>query len=330
MAEASRVDSASDSEGLQVIRDNVVVRLIVYYVLVYSFIVALESLFPSIVDYMNVERLRELAGTRGFGNIDRPDVGIDVLSGPGDILRPERSIPVLISMLGALALALPVAWVYTWTRPHNKTGQAVAQALIILPIAIALVVFLVKGSLALAFSLAGIVAAVRFRTSLSDTGDAVFLFVVIGIGLSAGVQLLSVSFIASMFFNGVVLAVYRTQFAARPSRLVGLQLQRDGPMNPAALPDGPPGWVSTSVDSIPSEAIVMVHTADPDRVERIAYLVFSRHAKQWKLNQTTEGDAGATVLEFSIRLKKRTEVGVVVAAIRDAGGAGVTKVETIP
>jgi hypothetical protein len=325
------VDSDSSSDGLQVIRDNVVVRLVVYYILVYSFFVALEGLFPSIVDYMNIERLRELAGTQGtFGNAEQIDIPLEALRGTDDMLRPERSIPVLISMLGALALALPVAWVYTWTRPYNKTGQAVAQALIILPIAIALVVFLVKGSLALAFSLAGIVAAVRFRTSLSDTGDAVFLFVVIGIGLSAGVQLLSVSFIASLFFNGVALAVWRTQFAARPSRLVGLQLQRAGPVDQGALPDGPSPWVSTSVDVIPSEAIVMIHTADPDAVERLADLVFSRHAKQWKLNQITEGEAGAKVLEFTVRLKKRTEVAVVVEAIREAGGASVAQVESIP
>ena len=190
--------------------------------------------------------------------------------------------------------------------------------------------FLVKGSLALAFSLAGIVAAVRFRTSLSDTGDAVFLFVVIGIGLSAGVQLLSVSFIASVFFNGVALAVWRTQFAARPSRLVGLQLQRDGPSYSDALPDGPAPWVSTSVDTIPPVAIIMIHTTDPDRVERLADLVFSLHAKQWKLNQTTEGEAGSKVLEFSVRLKKRTELAVVVKAIHDAGGASIVKVESVP
>lgn len=325
------MDSNGGSNGHQVIRDNVVVRLVVYYILAYTFFWTLEALFPSIVDYMNIERLRELAGTQSaFGDPDRAEIPVDVLYGRDDILRAERSVPVLISMLGALALALPVAWVYTWTRPQSKTGQAVAQALIILPIAIALVVFLVKGSLALAFSLAGIVAAVRFRTSLSDMGDAVFLFVVIGIGLSAGVQLLSVAFIASVFFNGVALAVWRTQFAERPSRLVGLQLQRGGPMDHGALPDGPSPWASTSVEVIPSEAIVMIHTTDPDRVERLADLVFSLHAKQWKLNQTTEGEAGSKVLEFSVRLKKRTEPAVVVKAIRDAGGESIVKVETIP
>ncbi len=325
------MDSNSGSDGLQVIRDNVVVRLVVYYIFVLSFFLTLETVFPSILEYMNIERLREMASTQGaFGDPERTSVPLEVLHGPAELLRPERTVPVFISMLGALALALPVAWVYTWTRPYNKTAQAVAQALIILPIAIALVVFLVKGSLALAFSLAGIVAAVRFRTSLSDTGDAVFLFVVIGIGLSAGVQLLSVSFIASVFFNGVALAVWRTQFAARPSRLVGLQLQREGPSDQGTLPDGPSPWMSTSADTIPPVAIIMIHTTDPDRVGRLADLVFGLHAKQWKLNQTTEGEAGSKVLEFSVRLKKRTELAVVVKAIRDAGGASIVKVESVP
>ena len=94
-----------------------------------------------------------------------------------------------------------------------------------------------SSALALAFSLAGIVAAVRFRTSLSDTGDAVFLFVVIGIGLSTGVPLLSVAFIASVFFTGVTLAVWRTRFAENPARLEGFRLIPTGPASFHALPD---------------------------------------------------------------------------------------------
>jgi len=48
------------------------------------------------------------------------------------------------------------------------------------------VVLIVRDSVALAFSLAGIVAAVRFRNTLRDTKDAVYIFLAIAVGLAAG------------------------------------------------------------------------------------------------------------------------------------------------
>ena len=56
------------------------------------------------------------------------------------------------------------------------------QTLVILPIVAAGVVFMVKNSLALAFSLGGIVAAVSFRNTLRDTKDAVYIFLATGVG----------------------------------------------------------------------------------------------------------------------------------------------------
>ena len=76
-------------------------------------------------------------------------------------------------MTGAFLLMLPVAWVYILTRQKKGYRQSVVQTLIILPIVVAGVVLLVKNSVALAFSLGGIVAAVSFRNTLRDTKDAV-------------------------------------------------------------------------------------------------------------------------------------------------------------
>ncbi len=81
---------------------------------------------------------------------------------------------------------LPVSWVYILTRQKKGFRQSVVQTLIILPIVVAGVVLLVKNSIALAFSLGGIVAAVSFRNTLRDTKDAVYIFLAIGVGLAAG------------------------------------------------------------------------------------------------------------------------------------------------
>jgi hypothetical protein len=163
-----------------------------------------------------------------------------------------------------LLVALPVVWVYGWTRPRRRYNQTFAQTLIVLPIAITLVVFLVKGSLALAFSLAGIVAAVSFRTALEEPLDGVYLFLVIGTGLAAGVQLLFVALIASVVFNAVTLTIWRLNVGSQPAVLEGWRLVGRGGHQPirdgAGIPLRPDAAIEqgeanvTSVETLRSKA----------------------------------------------------------------------------
>src|SRR2546428_9972091 len=90
-------------------------------------------------------------------------------------------------MLGALVLALPSAWVYRVTKQQRGYDQAVVQTVIVLPMTIAGTLILVQNSLALAFALGGIVAAIRFRNTLKDTKDVVYIYLALGLGLAAGV-----------------------------------------------------------------------------------------------------------------------------------------------
>jgi hypothetical protein len=321
------VESNGGSASVSPLRDNVVVRLGLYYLAVFALFAGLAELFPSIAEYATLERLRVVGGAQDLLG-GEGGAAIDNVYGTEALLRLDRTVPVVASMLGALALSLPVAWVYTWTHPNEKTMKAVARALLMLPLAIAFVVFLVKGSLALAFSLAGIVAAVRFRTSLSDPGDAVFMFVGIGIGLSAGVQLLSVAFLASVIFTSVTLAMWRTRFAEDPPRLEGLRLC------PAEMVGSHPSFDPTTgarrkSNGEGSETVFSVQSTDPGQVARLTELVFGRYAKEWRLNRVTDGEGGSWLLEFSVRLKKGVHPATVEEAIRGSGGQPIVRVESV-
>jgi hypothetical protein len=324
------LESKDGSTIISPLRDNVVIRLGLYYLAVFGLFAGLAALFPSIAEYAMLERLRVVGSAQGLLGAGGGEGGaaIDTLYGTDALLRPERTVPVLASMLGALALSLPVAWVYTWTHPNQKTMTSVARALVVLPLAIAFVVFLVKGSLALAFSLAGIVAAVRFRTNLRDPGDAVFLFVGIGIGLSAGVQLLSVAFLASVLFTAVTLALWRTRFAETPPRLEGFRLCPAEPAGSHASAD-PTTWPREKTNAEGFETVFFVHSTNPAQVERLTELVFGRYAKEWRLNRVTDGEGGSRLLEFSVRLKKWVEAAIVEDAIRESGGTPIVRVESV-
>lgn len=124
----------------------------------------------------------------------------------------QLALTVLLALFGTLALMLPVTWVYMSARNLRRHSQVVAQALIILPLVVTGIVFIVRDSLALAFSLAGVVAAVRFRTNMRDPRDLVFIFLAIAVGFSAGVQALEVGVLVSIVFNFVVLLSWRYDF----------------------------------------------------------------------------------------------------------------------
>src|SRR5207253_2466850 len=121
------------------------------------------------------------------------------------------TLTVAAAMIGAILLALPVAWIYTLTRQKRGYQQSVVQTLMILPPLVAGVVVMVKYSVALAFSLAGVVAAVRFRTTLEDSKDAVYIFLATAIGLAAAVQL-PMAAVISVVFNALVLFLWYTDF----------------------------------------------------------------------------------------------------------------------
>jgi len=114
---------------------------------------------------------------------------------------------------------VPVAWVFILTRSRKGFNQSTVQTLIFLPVVVAGVLMLVQHNVALAFGLGGVVGAVSFRNRLEDPKDAIYIFVAIAVGLSAGVQVLSVAAAISMFFNLVVLYAWKFDFGRMPAAL---------------------------------------------------------------------------------------------------------------
>jgi polyphosphate kinase len=156
----------------------------------------------------------------------------------GFLTDPHVEFRVLLALLGSLALVLPIAWVYMVTRRESRYDQALVHTLVMLPIAVTGIVVIVQSSIALAFSLAGIVAAVRFRNTLQDTKDAVYVFLAIGIGLAAGVQVLPVALIVSAVFNVVILLLWQFEIGNiyGPTKQVQAVVTTEGAPAVAKLP----------------------------------------------------------------------------------------------
>lgn len=198
-----------DKKNGRVYSLNPFVGLTLYYGLVATAIVIILRAFPAMIDYLPVGGAGALGTGFGTDIFEPVALGAPDLSG---IL--ESSIKLFLAMSGAFIVMLPVSWVYLGTRKRADISQAFVSTILLLPIAVAGVVHVVRNSLALAFSLAGIVAGVRFRHTLKDTGDAIYLFTSIGVGLASGIGAFEIAATLSIFFNYVVLGLWIVGFAS--------------------------------------------------------------------------------------------------------------------
>ena len=119
---------------------------------------------------------------------------------------------ITLSMLGALLVMIPVRWVYLAvgdleTAEEQPTEHKVSASLLLLPLVVTAIIVIVKFSLALAFALTGIFAGVRYRTSLKNLTDALFIFACMAVGLAAGTQTLGIALALSVVFVFTALAL---------------------------------------------------------------------------------------------------------------------------
>ena len=318
--------------GVAPMRDNIIFRLVVYYLAMIVFLGGLMHLFPAIPQYIDQERGRVARSTESnAGDILPSEEGGGLLATTtAQLFTPARSVPVVVALVTAFLVTLPVTWVYRWTRPRKRYSQVFAHTLLVVPIGIALVVFLVKGSLALAFSLAGIVAALRFRTSLDEPMDAVYMFIVVGAGLAAGVQLLAVAFIASVVFNITALAVWRSNWGEYPAIVAGWHLVHAGGegqllgVSGVVKPGHPNG---NEEEKSPYNAKLRVQTTQVEAAQRAAIPILDRSAKNWQVAQVTQMEDGSSVVEFDVRLKKSTDLAAFIREIEQSETGHLGKVE---
>ena len=186
-------------------------QLTLYYSVVALSVMLLSWASPDFVDFLNNNKgIPEFTDSLGLNHL---------ISGEG---KSEAFVPqahymrdLFFGTLGAIVMIFPCSWVYLKVRTKVGLNQALIKTMIILPIIVASVVTIVQNSLALAFSLAGIVAAVRFRHTIRSSADTLFIFVSIGVGLAAGVNALGVALIMTLFFNYVFLILFSANFGYR-------------------------------------------------------------------------------------------------------------------
>jgi hypothetical protein len=280
-------------------------------------------------------------------------------------LAPQEgpaALPTAIAMTSALLFSIPVAWIYTLT--HRKKGwkQGTVQSLVILPVVIAGIVVLLKYSLALAFGMAAIVAAVRFKSTLNDTRDSAFMLCGIGMGLSAGV-VPEIAGVLSFVFNAVVVGMWYMDFGRAPASLEGklaeATLERAlehasrtgtfvarmddevfkslGPDQLEAIADRAWRRRKRNAPDLADEdrkvthedysLLLRIRTASPDALRDVVEPEFAGLFKRWRFGDVVHEEDGLHTVEYAVELASTVTPGVVSDTLRSAAATHLVRLE---
>jgi hypothetical protein len=226
------------------------------------------------------------------------------------------------AMLGALVLAIPVAWVYLITRRRKGFAQSVVHTILMLPLAVAGTMVLVQNSIPLAFSLAGL-AVLRFRNTLDDTKDAIYLFVATGIGISSAAHALDVGLALSFLFSSTAVVLWWTDLGRTPAKLKArLTLEKLRETREMRIP--------VPADGLPADpwnAVLRVHASNSDEAQSAVESVLRESAKRWELTGITPGEHGFQQIEYVVRLKPSIARGSLLNSLRARGAPNVIGAE---
>ncbi len=306
--------------------DSPATKVVVKVTLYYAALIIIGSL-----------ALRYVPHSPGINEVLMPSMlGGTGTGAKGELIGPAPGHGILaamvsVAMIGAILLMLPVAWVYQLTRAKRGYQQSVVQLLIILPLVVAGIVVLVKYSLALAFSLAGIVAAVRFRNTLDDSKDAVYVFLATGVGLAAAVDI-QVATAISIIFNVTILLLWYADFGHSPVELEGAiankRLQRakelaqtgtfvaqlDNEVFMNMSPEQLEGvaeraWKRAREDGKggPRDIRLRIRARDVEQVRETFEPLIDEHAKKWHASEVSIDAGGIEKIDYFVELKKKSD-----------------------
>ena len=114
---------------------------------------------------------------------------------------------IILTTLASMALGVLITLFYAYMNRKKGFTLEFSVTIIAISSVIAMIIAVIGTNIASAFSLAGIMSIVRFRSLQQKTSDIAFLFVAMATGLTAGLGLLLPA-LAFVVLTGVLLNLY--------------------------------------------------------------------------------------------------------------------------
>lgn len=122
---------------------------------------------------------------------------------------------LFLALLVSLILGLALTWAY---KHRTLYTREFAVSLTLLPCLMALVIFLVNGSLGTSIAVAGTFSLIRFRSATSGSRELIAIFLAMIIGLAAGTGYLALAVLFTVFILAVWLLLEKKQSKSNHQR----------------------------------------------------------------------------------------------------------------
>jgi hypothetical protein len=119
------------------------------------------------------------------------------------------------SMLLAFALAQVVAGVYVWTFRGLSYSRTFVQSMAMAGIVTCMLMLAIGNSIPAGIGIAGGLSIIRFRTTMRDPRDMVFVFAALAAGIATGLRAYSAAITGTFVFAGAAVVLHLTGYGAR-------------------------------------------------------------------------------------------------------------------
>lgn len=139
-------------------------------------------------------------------------------------LSQEPTLPwqaVALSLLVAFLFSSALAQVYIWTHRGLSYSRAYLQTLVLGSLVCAMLMLAIGNNMARGLGLLGTLSLIRFRSTLKDPRDMVFVFAALAIGTAAGMRSTMAAAIGTAAFSSAALLMHLADFGVR-NRFDGL------------------------------------------------------------------------------------------------------------
>lgn len=209
-----------------------------------------------------------------------------------DLTGTFSVLDVAISLTLSFVLSFIIAWIYRATHRNVSYSQSYVQTLIILGMLISVIMLVVGSNIARAFALVGALSVIRFRNAIKETRDIGFLFLVMAIGMAVGTRFYTLAAVAAVTISLIILLMHRFN------------------------------WFQLNVQ----RQVVKVQVPAEEDYTAVISDILIQHTDEFELvsMETIRGGA-LTELMYTVKIKKGTEPGDLIAALRERNhGQGVT------
>jgi len=157
----------------------------------------------------------------GSNGLDPATVTVPELAASAD--RPLALTNPFLSLLKLIVAAMIGLLITVVHRPVSRDKpltRSMEQAQVLLCVSGAVVMIIIGNSIARAFGIAGAASIIRFRTPVEDPKDITILFLLMGLGMAAGLGAFAVAGLATAFLCLLLLVLDRLPSDQRPRQMM--------------------------------------------------------------------------------------------------------------